>query len=92
MADSNDINGEEIYGTHIYAMSNSSLDQYPSNTASSFENTLKSRIKLNPNLRYNVKLHNYHIPLHEVCLVGGEKKFKKGGREEKNIKYSPLCK
>lgn len=81
MADSNDINGEEIYGTHIYAMSNSSLDQYPSNSASSFENTLKSRIKLNPNLRYNVKLHNYHIPLHEVCLVGGD-------YVESNIQYN----
>ena len=63
---------ESLYGTVIYATSNGSIIQYPDNKPSQFINTLKSQIKLDPNLKYNVKLHNYHIPLYETCLVGGD--------------------
>ena len=72
---------EATHGTTLYAVSNSSEELYPENNAAKFTNTLKSQIKLNPNLEYEVKLTNLHVPLYETCLVAND-------FEESTIKYN----
>ena len=46
----------------LYITSNGSLELYPNNTPSDFTNILKQPILLDPNLEYEVKLNQYHIP------------------------------
>ena len=46
----------------LYVTSNGSLELYPNNTPSDFTNILKHPILLDPNLEYEVKLNQYHIP------------------------------
>ena len=55
--------------TTIYAMSNGSLDMCPNNTPEQFVNILKKPITLDPNLKYMVKLHGLHVPVHETSLI-----------------------
>ena len=61
-----------VHNAIFYGMSNNSFDQYPSNKASNFTNNLKNRIVLDANVKYNVNLHNFHVPLHEVSLAGND--------------------
>ena len=61
-----------VHNAIFYGMSNNSNDQYPFNKASSFTNNLKNRIVLDANVKYNVNLHNFHVPLHEISLVAND--------------------
>ena len=46
----------------IFLTSNANLDMYPNNDASKFTNVLKQSIRLNPNVDYQARLANFHIP------------------------------
>ena len=72
---------EAKHGTVIYAASNGNLEMYPDNNPSAFINLLKTNVKLDPDIQYTVKLHNFHIPLHETSLIAGD-------YEESSIKYN----
>lgn len=63
---------ESTYGTTLFATSNGSLDIYPDNVASKFTNHLKSEIKLNPDVNYEVRLANLHVPLYETSLIADD--------------------
>ena len=59
-------------GCSILATCNGSTDIFPDNNASKFTNTLKSQIRLNPNLDYEICLSNLHTPAYEALLVGDD--------------------
>ena len=64
----------------IFLTSNANLDMFPNNEASKFTNVLKQSIKLNPNIDYQARLANFHIPNVECIL-------KKNDFEESSLKY-----
>lgn len=46
----------------LFVTSNANLDMYPDNHASKFTNVLKKPIKLDPNVEFQTRLANFHIP------------------------------
>ena len=60
---------ESSNGVSLFATSNGSLDLYPKNCAAKFTNILKSEIKLNPDVNYEIRLTNLHSPKFETILV-----------------------
>ena len=52
----------------LFVMSNAILDIYPGNTASKFTNVLKESIKLDPDIEFQIRLANFHIPNVEYIL------------------------
>ena len=46
----------------LFVTSNANLDMYPDNKASKFTNVLKQPIKLDPNVEFQARLANFHIP------------------------------
>ena len=65
---------------NIFVTSNANLEMYPDNEASKFTNVLKQTIKQNPNVDYQARLANFHIPSVEYVL-------KKGDFEGSSLKY-----
>ena len=64
----------------IFLTSNANLDMYPNNDASKFTNVLKQSIRLNPNVDYQARLANFHIPNVEYV-------FKEYDFEGSSLKY-----
>lgn len=60
---------ESSNGVSLFATSNGSLDLFPNNCAAKFTNNLKSEIKLNPDVNYEIRLTNLHSPKFEAILV-----------------------
>ena len=65
----------------LFVTSNANLDMYPDNKASKFTNVLKQPIKLDPNVEFQARLANFHIPNAE-CI------FKKNDFKSSNLKYN----
>ena len=72
---------ESVHGTVLYVQSNGSLDLYPQNKPHLFRNVLRNKIRLDPNLRYQISLHQLHVPLYQTCLVAND-------FEESSIRYN----
>ena len=65
----------------LFVTSNANLDMYPDNHASKFTNVLKKTIKLDPNVEFQTRLANFHIPNVEYI-------FKKIYFQSSNLKYN----
>ena len=52
----------------LFLTSNASLDLYGENSASKFTNVLKEPIRLDPNLNFELRLANFHMPNVEYIL------------------------
>ena len=46
----------------LFLTSNANFDMFPNNNASKFTNVLKETIKLDPNVDFQARLANFHIP------------------------------
>ena len=65
----------------LFLTSNANLDMFPNNNASKFTNVLKETVKLNPNVDFQARLANFHIPNVECIL-------KKNDFESSSLKYN----
>ena len=52
----------------LFLTSNASLDVYSNNNSSKFTNVLKETIRLDPNMKFEARLANFHIPKVEYVL------------------------
>ena len=56
----------------LFLTSNSNLDMFSDNCASQFTNVLKETIKLDPNIEFQARLANFHIPNVEYILKAND--------------------
>ena len=70
-----DIHNESSYGTTLFLVSNSNLEQYPNNNSSNFTNILGQEVKLDPKIPYELTLANLHCPAHQNTLAENDFEF-----------------
>ena len=56
----------------LFLTSNANLDMFSDNCASQFTNVLKETIKLDPNVEFQARLANFHIPNVEYILKSND--------------------